>query len=78
MGPIKKPVYLELDFVSIAQYGRMQKHFSFTGPLGVDTQVVAVRSIKSPYEIALMEKAGKIHRHVLEDLVPVSFNRGDR
>jgi len=76
MGPIKKPVYLELDFVSIAQYGRMQKHFSFTGPLGVDTQVAAVRSIKSPYEIALMEKAGKIHRHVLEDLVPDLLTEG--
>jgi Xaa-Pro aminopeptidase len=70
MGPIKKPVHLELDFVSIAQYGRMKKHFSFTLPLGVDAQVAAVRSIKSPYEISLMEKAGKIHRHVLEDLVP--------
>ncbi|MGA7628786.1 MAG: aminopeptidase P family N-terminal domain-containing protein, partial [Methanoregula sp.] len=69
-GPIKNPVHLELDFVSIAQYGRMQKHFSFTGPIGVDAHVAAVRSVKSPYEIALMEKAGKIHRHVLEDLVP--------
>ncbi len=70
IGPMKKPVYLELDFVSIAQYGRMQKHFCFTGPLGVDAQVAAVRSVKSPYELALMEQAGKIHRHVLEDIAP--------
>ena len=70
-GPAKGPAYLELDFVTLAQYGRMQKHFAFPAPpLALDAQVAAVRAVKSPYELALMEKAGKIHRHVLEDLAP--------
>jgi Xaa-Pro aminopeptidase len=68
-GPAKGPAYIELDFVTLAQYGRMQKHFAFPSPpLALDVQVAAVRAVKSPYELALMEKAGKIHRHVLEDL----------
>ncbi|MDD1701520.1 MAG: Xaa-Pro peptidase family protein [Methanoregula sp.] len=69
-GQIKKPVYLELDSVSLAQYGRIQKHFAFSGVQPLDAQVSAVRSVKSPYEFSLMERAGKIHRHVLEDCVP--------
>lgn len=69
-GRIKKPLYLELDAVTLAQYGRMQKHFAFPSALPLDAQVAAVRAKKSPYEFALMERAGEIHRHVLEDLVP--------
>jgi Xaa-Pro aminopeptidase len=69
-GKVNKPVYLELDTVTLAQYGRMNKHFAFSGVQPLDAQVAKVRSVKSPYEFSLMERAGKIHRHVLEDLVP--------
>ncbi|MFZ1897147.1 M24 family metallopeptidase [Methanoregula sp.] len=76
-GPVKGPVYLELDAVTLAQYGRMQKHFAFfTSPLPLDAQVAAVRAVKSPYELARMEKAGEIHRHVLEDLAPDLLREG--
>lgn len=75
-GPLKKPVYLELDSVTLAQYGRMQKHFVFPGVLPLDTQVLMTRAVKSPYELALMEKAGAIHRHVLEDCAPDLLREG--
>jgi len=75
-GPLKKPVYLELDSVTLAQYGRMQKHFAFEGVLPLDTQVLMTRAVKSPYELALMEQAGAIHRHVLEDCVPDLLREG--
>jgi len=75
-GPLKKPVYLELDSVTLAQYGRMQKHFAFPGVLPLDTQVLMTRAVKSPYELALMEKAGAIHRHVLEDCAPDLLREG--
>ena len=75
-GQLKKPVYLELDSVPLAQYGRMQKHFSFTRALALDAQVATVRSVKSSYELSLMERAGAIHRHVLEDCVPDLLQEG--
>jgi Xaa-Pro aminopeptidase len=75
--PAHGPAYLELDSVTLAQYGRIQKHFAFpTPPLALDAQVAAVRAVKSPYELSLMEKAGKIHRHVLEDIAPSLFYEG--
>ena len=62
--------------MTLAQYGRMQKHFAFTGVMPLDTQVLMTRAVKSPYELALMERAGAIHRHVLEDCVPDLLTEG--
>lgn len=76
MGRLPSTVYLESDLVSIAQLQRMQKHLPFTDIRSVDAEVSAVRAVKSRYELSLMEHAGKIHRHVLEDLVPDMLTEG--
>jgi Xaa-Pro aminopeptidase len=70
MGALPKTVYLETDFVSLALFQRLQKYFPFMDVKALDEQVAKVRSVKSTYELALMEHAGKVHRHVLEDCVP--------
>jgi Xaa-Pro aminopeptidase len=76
MGKIPREMFLETDMVPIAQLQRMQKHLPFTAVKPVDAEVSAVRAKKSPYELSLMERAGKIHRHVLEDLVPDMLEEG--
>ena len=75
-GKIPREVYLETDLVPVAQLQRMQKHLTFTEVKPVDAEVSAVRAKKSAYELSLMERAGKIHRHVLEDLVPGMLEEG--
>jgi Xaa-Pro aminopeptidase len=70
MGKIPREMFLETDSMPIAQLQRMQKHLPFTDVKAVDPEVSMVRARKSPYELSLMERAGKIHRHVFEDLVP--------
>ena len=42
----------------------------------IDSLVADLRSVKSPYEQRLMERAGSIHRHVLEDLAPDILREG--
>jgi len=69
-------VYLETGQVTIAQLQRLRKHLPFKNIQSVDDQVGAVRAKKSPYELSLMERAGEIHRHVLEDLVPGMLSEG--
>jgi Xaa-Pro aminopeptidase len=69
-------VYLETEQVSLALFRRLQKHFSFREFRDIDSLVLQVRSVKSPYELELMERAGTIHRHVLEDLAPEVLNEG--
>jgi Xaa-Pro aminopeptidase len=76
MGRLPSTVYLETDLVPISQLKRMQKHLPFTDVRPVDGVVSAVRAVKSRYELALMEHAGKIHRRVLEDQVPGLLSEG--
>jgi Xaa-Pro dipeptidase len=76
MGRLPSAVYLEADLMTLAQLQRLQKYLPFTDLKAVDEQVAAVRAVKSPYELALVEHAGKIHRHVLEDCVPGMLREG--
>ena len=76
MGRLPAAVYLETNLVPVSQLQRMQKHLPFTDVRPVDDYVSAVRAVKSRYELSLMEHAGKIHRHVLEDLIPGMLTEG--
>ncbi|HOW15956.1 Xaa-Pro peptidase family protein [Methanosarcina sp.] len=63
-------VYLETEVVPIALYQRFQKYFPFKNVKSIDAEICAVRALKSEYELSLLREAGRIHQHVLEDLVP--------
>jgi Xaa-Pro aminopeptidase len=63
-------IYLETEVVTIALYNRFQKYFPFKNYKPLDKVIATVRAVKSQYELSLMRKAGKIHEHVLEDIVP--------
>jgi len=69
-------VHLETERVSLALFRRLQKHFSFREFRDIDRLVLQARSVKSPYELERMERAGTIHRHVLEDLAPEVLYEG--
>ena len=76
MKNLPDTVYLEKEIVPIAMLQRFQKYFPFSITGSADLQIGAVRSIKSKYELALMEKSGKIHQHVTEELVPTMLHEG--
>ncbi len=69
-------VYLETEVVPLALYGRFQKHFPFKNVKPVDPSIAVVRAVKSEYELQLIRNAGKIHQHVLEDMVPEMLVEG--
>jgi len=76
MKNLPDTVYLEKEIVPIALLQRFQKYFPFSVIESADLQIGAVRSIKSKYELALMEQSGKIHQRVLEELVPGILREG--
>lgn len=76
MGCIPRIGWLEIEQVSLAQFQRLRKYFPFEEVRSIDSLVADLRSIKSPYEQRLMERAGSIHRHVLEDLAPALLREG--
>jgi Xaa-Pro dipeptidase len=69
-------VYLETETVPLALYQRFHKYFPFKDVKPVDPQIAAVRAVKSEYELSLLRESGRIHRHVLEDLVPDMLREG--
>ena len=73
---IPETVYLETEVVPIALYSRFQKYFPFKNYKPIDKVLATVRAVKSEYELSLMRKAGKIHEHVLEDIVPDILKEG--
>ncbi|HOI70661.1 MAG TPA: Xaa-Pro peptidase family protein [Methanobacterium sp.] len=69
-------IYLETETVPLALYQRFTKHFPFRNYKPVDIPVGKVRAVKSKYELSLLRKSGRIHQHVLEDLVPGMLQEG--
>ncbi len=69
-------IFMETEVVPLALAERFRKHFPCTDVGSMDLQAARVRSIKSPYELALLEKAGEIHRVVLEEEVPGILREG--
>ncbi len=76
MGVHSGTVHVETETVPLALLQRFLKHFPFTETAPLDAQAAKVRSKKSAYELAIMEQAGRIHRHVLEDCVPAMLREG--
>ncbi|HTX61929.1 MAG TPA: Xaa-Pro peptidase family protein [Methanobacterium sp.] len=76
MGEIPETVHLETEFVPLALYQRFNKHFPFKSFQALDPQLAKARSVKSNYELELMRRSGKIHQHVLEDILPSLLREG--
>ena len=76
MGESPATVHLDSEKVTLALLERFRKHFPFREVRSLDAQAASVRARKSSYEIAIMERAGRIHRHVLEDCAPAMLREG--
>lgn len=73
---IPETVYMETEVVPLALYGRMQKYFPFKEVKSLDKQIASVRAVKSEYELSLIQEAGRIHQHILEERVPELLREG--
>ncbi|WP_067048683.1 M24 family metallopeptidase [Methanofollis ethanolicus] len=69
-------VHLETELVPLALLQRFRKHFPFDHTQSLDRQAAKVRAVKSAYELGCMERAGEVHRRVLEERVPGLLREG--
>jgi Xaa-Pro aminopeptidase len=76
LGPLTGTAHIETETVPLAMWQRLKRAFGFKHFEPMDEVLSSVRSVKSNYEIALMEKAGEIHRCVLEECVPNMLREG--
>ncbi len=73
---VPETVYLETEVVPLALLERFRKYFPVTNVRSADTEIATTRSVKSAYEIQRMERAGAIHRSVLEEGIPEMLREG--
>jgi Xaa-Pro aminopeptidase len=73
---LRGSVHMETEIVPVALCQRFQKYFPAKQIQSADRQIAAVRAVKSPFELALMERSGKVHRVVLEERVPAMLREG--
>jgi Xaa-Pro dipeptidase len=72
----REVIHVDTEVVPLALLGRFRKHFPCKEVASMDSQVARLRAMKSPYELAIMERAGAIHRQVLEEGVPAMLRKG--
>jgi Xaa-Pro aminopeptidase len=69
-------IHVDTELVPVALLGRFRKYFPCKEIASLDRQLARLRAVKSSYELAIMERAGAIHRRVLEEGVPALLRKG--
>jgi Xaa-Pro dipeptidase len=72
----RNAVHLELEAVPFALVQRFRKYFPCKEVASLDAQIARLRAVKSPYELAIMEQCGAMHRRVMEETVPTMLREG--
>jgi Xaa-Pro aminopeptidase len=56
----REVIHLEAEVVPLALLERFRKYFPCQTVAALDSQMTRVRAVKSPYELAILERAGRI------------------
>jgi Xaa-Pro aminopeptidase len=72
----RQSVHLETELVPWALVQRFRKYFVCREVASLDAQAAWLRAVKSPFELALMERCGAMHRRVMEEGVPALLREG--
>ena len=73
---VRQVIHLETELVPLALAQRFRKHFPCKEVASLDATIGRVRTVKSPYELAIMERCGAMHRRVMEENVPAMLREG--
>ncbi len=71
-----KTVLLEKYSMPLGFFELFNKYFNFERIDAIDPHLMAIRAVKSPFEIELTRRAGRIHEEVLEQMVPRMLREG--
>ncbi|MCK9479570.1 MAG: Xaa-Pro peptidase family protein [Firmicutes bacterium] len=68
--------FLETETVTISIMQRLKKHFVFDSVISIEQPMARARSVKSQYELKLLEQAGSLHNDFLVNDVPALIKEG--
>ncbi|MEN6576408.1 MAG: Xaa-Pro peptidase family protein [Phycisphaerales bacterium] len=69
-------IHVDTEVVPVALLARFRKYFPCKEVASLDLQALRVRAVKSPYELAILTRAGAAHRRILEESVPTLLCEG--
>ncbi len=75
-GTTRQTIHLETESVPFGLVHRFRRYFPCTEVASLDPQIAWTRAVKSRYELAIMERAGAIHRRILEESGPALLREG--
>ena len=76
IGPTPDRLWMEKDGLTLSNFERFNQYFNVKTVEPIDAHLMAVRAVKSPYEIECLRQAGVIHAEVLEEVVPTLLTEG--
>ncbi len=68
--------YIETDIMTIAILERLRKYFNIREYGAVDKTILSVRAVKTAYELACTEEAGRNHSILMLDVLPTLLREG--
>ncbi|MFA6736964.1 MAG: Xaa-Pro peptidase family protein [Saccharofermentanales bacterium] len=66
----------DTESATYALISRFRKYFNCTSFDSMDRIIFKVRSVKSPYELSLMENSGRLHEKLLTEVAPAHLKEG--
>ncbi len=70
------PSFADTEILTLAQHARFAKYLDAGALEPLDRVLAELRAVKSPYELALMEEAGRLHDEFLLRVIPGMLKEG--
>ncbi|NCC77038.1 MAG: aminopeptidase P family protein [Clostridia bacterium] len=68
--------FLEMEAMPLAVLERLRKYVTFASIHALDGILARIRSVKSPFELALVRESARQHSHLMEHIIPGLLREG--
>jgi Xaa-Pro aminopeptidase len=76
IGPGLGKTYIETEMMTVAILERVRKYFDISAVGSLDKTILAVRAVKTAYELACTEESGRLHNELMKNAVPALLREG--
>jgi Xaa-Pro aminopeptidase len=68
--------YVETEIMTVAILERIRKYFDISAVGSLDKAILAVRAVKTAYELRCVEESGRLHDELMRSVVPALLREG--
>lgn len=75
-GAVCGKTYIETEIMTFAILERLKKYFEFEKIGSLDKTVLAIRAVKTPYELTALKESGRKHNEFMQTVIPSLLREG--